>query len=46
MVRRYAAAGVTAIVNRPTTGVVGPDAPLAAHATAMREFVDLVAAAV
>ena len=43
-VRRYAAAGVTGIVNRPTIGVVGPEAGIDAHAAAMREFVDLVSA--
>lgn len=41
--RRYAAAGVTGVVNRPTSGSVGADAPIAAHERAMREFVELVA---
>lgn len=43
VVRRYADAGVTGIVNRPTSGTVGADAPTAAHEQAMREFVELLA---
>ena len=42
MARRYTAAGVTGIVNRPTIGMVGPDATIAEHAASMREFVELV----
>lgn len=40
--RRYERAGVTGIVNRPTIGVVGADAPVDQHAAAMRDFVALV----
>ncbi len=43
LARRYASAGVTGIVNRPTSGTVGADAPIDAHERAMREFVELVA---
>jgi len=42
MARRYAAAGVTGIVNRPTITVVGETASIEQHAAAMREFVELV----
>jgi probable F420-dependent oxidoreductase len=42
LVERYAAAGVTAIVNRPTVFAVGDDADAAVHGDAMREFVQIV----
>jgi probable F420-dependent oxidoreductase len=42
MARRYAAAGVTAIVNRPTTPQLGPDAPVAAHRALMEDFLGLL----
>ena len=42
MARRYAAAGVTTIVNRPTIFSVGPDAPLDQHRAANEEFVALL----
>jgi hypothetical protein len=42
MARRYADAGVTAIVNRPTTPHLGPDAPMAAHRTLMEDFRSLL----
>jgi probable F420-dependent oxidoreductase len=42
VVERYADAGVTAIVNRPTVFAVGDDADGAAHLDAMREFVEVV----
>jgi probable F420-dependent oxidoreductase len=41
--RRYAEAGVTAVVNRPTSGLVGADAPVAHHREAMAEFAALLA---
>jgi probable F420-dependent oxidoreductase len=40
--RRYAAAGVTDLVNRPTVFEVGADAPVEAHLDAMRAFVALL----
>jgi probable F420-dependent oxidoreductase len=43
MAARYAAAGVTAVVNRPTSFTAGPEAPVAAHREAMTAFRDLVA---
>jgi hypothetical protein len=42
VVERYAHAGVTAIVNRPTVFSVGEDADGEAHREAMREFVEIV----
>jgi probable F420-dependent oxidoreductase len=39
---RYAAAGVTGVVNRPTVGQVGPDAPADAHLEAMHAFRSLL----
>ncbi len=42
MVRRYEAAGVTGIVNRPTIFTVGEDATIDQHGEAMRDFVGLV----
>jgi probable F420-dependent oxidoreductase len=42
VVRRLAALGVTAIVNRPTATVVEPEAPTHEHRDAMAAFVDLV----
>jgi probable F420-dependent oxidoreductase len=42
-VRRLAEAGVTALVNRPTSTMVGPAAPLHEHRSAMAAFHDLVA---
>lgn len=42
MAARYAAAGVTGMVNRPTIFAVGETASVAEHESAMREFVDLV----
>ena len=40
--QRYAAAGVTDLVNRPTVFEVGADAPVEAHLDAMRAFVALL----
>ena len=42
MAQRYAAVGVTAMVNRPTIFAVGPTAPIDDHTRSMREFVELV----
>lgn len=42
MAERYAAAGVTAMVNRPTIFAVGEHASIDDHKRSMREFVDLV----
>jgi probable F420-dependent oxidoreductase len=42
LARRYASAGVTAMVNRPTVFSVGADATTRVHHDAMREFVDAV----
>ena len=43
MAERYARAGVTAMVNRPTSVSVGAMAPVQEHIDAMREFVDTLA---
>ena len=42
LAERYARAGVTAMVNRPTTFSVGATASRDAHLDAMREFVDVL----
>jgi alkanesulfonate monooxygenase SsuD/methylene tetrahydromethanopterin reductase-like flavin-dependent oxidoreductase (luciferase family) len=42
MARRYANAGVTAMVNRPTTPQLGANAPVAAHRALMEEFLALL----
>ena len=42
MAQRYAASGVTGMVNRPTIFAVGEDATIDDHKDAMREFVELV----
>ena len=42
LARRYARAGVTAMVNRPTAFSVGADASRHEHLAAMREFVDVL----
>ena len=42
LAQRYARAGVTAMVNRPTTFSVGALAPRDEHLAAMREFVDVL----
>ena len=42
LARRYASAGVTAMVNRPTAFSVGADASRREHFDAMREFVDVL----
>ena len=42
LAQRYARAGVTAMVNRPTTFSVGALAPRGEHLAAMREFVDVL----
>jgi hypothetical protein len=39
LAQRYARAGVTGMVNRPTSFSVGADAPRREHLDAMREFV-------
>jgi len=39
LAQRYARAGVTGLVNRPTSFSVGADASRSAHLDAMREFV-------
>ena len=39
LAQRYARAGVTGLVNRPTSFSVGADASRGAHFDAMREFV-------
>jgi probable F420-dependent oxidoreductase len=43
MAQRYAAAGVTAVVNRSTVATLGAEATAAAHHDTMAEFRDLVA---
>jgi probable F420-dependent oxidoreductase len=45
LAERYARAGVTAMVNRPTSLSVASDADRAVHLAAMREFVDIVTSA-
>ena len=40
---RYARAGVTGMVNRPTSVSVGATAPVGEHLAAMRDFVDTLA---
>lgn len=42
MAGRYAAAGVTDVVNRPTVFEVGADAPVEAHLEAMRTFTSVL----